>query len=318
MSARAWSESLVATVVTLALCEGALRLAGYGPWAPFETFEGLPRMSDPHASLGWVNRPGRHTVELGGRTVTVTVDERGDRATPPSGGPRSVGLYGGSYLFGFGLDDTEVVSTHLAAARPDLTVRNHAVPGYGTLQSVTALEERVRSSGGCGEDVVVYGLTELHDGRNVAAWSWLHALERSARDQGWTVVPTAQWDGERLVVGEPVTYRHWSASERSAIVNRAEHARNALHDRFLRTKAETTVQLVLRFREIVEVCGGAFRVALLDAPTRSAVYLRRFAEEGVDVIDLRHPHFPEWSIPGDGHPDARVHADWARRLAEVL
>ncbi|MCB9674376.1 MAG: hypothetical protein H6737_04620 [Alphaproteobacteria bacterium] len=303
-----WIEPVVAGLLALFACEGALRCAGLGPWRPFESFANVPTLSASDPALGWVNAPG--TFVLNGTPVTIAAD--GTRGPTAEEG-RSVGLFGGSYAFGYGLGDADVLTAVLQALRPDLSVRNHAVPGYGTLQSVLLYESLADPP-----HDVIYGLVELHDGRNAAAWSWLHALERASRGQAWVAVPGAWWDGESLVYAAPIAYHHWAASERSALIDRLEHARNAVHDRFLRTKAETTVRLVLRFRDAVQADGGRFRVALLDAPTRHPHYLARFAEEGVDVLDLRHPQLPAWSIPGDGHPDARVHRDWGTALAEAL
>ncbi|MCO4747326.1 MAG: hypothetical protein KC912_21180, partial [Proteobacteria bacterium] len=207
--------------------------------------------------------------------------------------------------------EDQVVSVQLADRRPDLAVRNHGVPGYGTLQS-QALEASVGQ-----EAVVVYGLIDLHDARNAGAWSWLAGLERASRGQAWVQSPAAWWDGEALQYGEPTGYRHWELSESVALVALVERSVIAVHDRFLRTKSETTVRLVMKFRDQVEARGGRFAVALLHAPQRESFYLRRLGEEGVELLDLRHEAIDRWSL-ADGHPDARVHADWAERLAETL
>lgn len=114
-------------------------------------------------------------------------------------------------------------------------------------------------------------------------------------------------------------YRHWPWSEELALVDLAERARVEVHDRTLGDLPEATVQLILRFQRTVEADGGRFVVALLDAPRRAPFYLERLTEEGVEIHDLRDPKYPaDWVVPGDGHPDARIHRDWAEQLAETL
>lgn len=298
-------------LTTLIICELGLRGVGVGPWKAFQTFEELPAMSSPHVQLGWVNRPGQYRYKIGGRVVDMQIAADGRRGRP---GPSEVGLFGGSFVFGFGLSDHEVMSAQLEDQRPDLQVANHGVPGYGTLQALLRYRDMDAPP-----PVVVYGLVELHEGRNVGAWSWLHALDRARRGHHWVATPAVRWEGEALRNLGPVEYRHWAWSETSALVDLFERARIEVHDRTLGDLPEATVQLILRFRGQVDRDGGRFVVALLDAPRRATFYLERLEEEGVEVLDLRHPRYPrEWVVPGDGHPDARVHRDWGQQLAGAL
>lgn len=302
----------MALVLTLVLAELGLRALGQGPWTPFETFATLPRMSDPHPALGWVNRPGDHLQPTGEGPVRVHIAADGSRGPPPTAGGTPVDLYGGSFVFGFGLPDDQTLGARLAALRPDLAVRDRAVPGYGTLQSLLAYERGPREPG-----FVVYGLVELHDGRNVGARSWRHALDRASRGQAWAAPPSARWDGTELIFTPPLPWRHSPAAEHLALADAAERAWIGLLDRGLRTKSETTVQLVRAFRDRVEGDGGRFVVALLEAPTRAAFYQRRLAAEGVALLDLRDADRPDRALP-DGHPDALSQDRWARALAAVL
>lgn len=286
----------------LLLTEGFLRVTGRGPWRPFAALLDVPTVSAPDAELGWVNHAGVHAWPAGG---TTTIDPAGVRAPGRQSGHRVV-LLGGSFLFGFGLDDADVVSTGLEALRPDLQVENRSVPGYGTLQSLL-LAERLDLH----DTTVVYGFLELHEGRNAAVPSWLRALDRSPGAQGWARTPRASWDGEQLVFEPPVGRTHWWSSEHVALVDAGERAWVGLLDRLHRTKAETTVRLVERLDERVAAQGGRFLVALIDVPTRRSFYTHRFAE--LTTVDL-----PVGATLPDGHPDASTHARWAEQLAEVL
>ena len=304
---------ILVLVLSLAVCELGLRGLGAGPWRPFDTFENLPVMSAPHPRLGWVNRPGSYRYVVGDRSVQVEIGPAGERGEEGGSVP-DVGLFGGSFVFGFGLSDHEILSAELQRLRSDLEVANYGVPGFGTLQAAERYAEMEHPP-----PLVMYGLVELHEARNVGSWSWLHALDRARRGHHWVATPAARWDGEELRALGLVEYRHWAWSEKSAVVDLVERALVQVHDRTLGDLPEATVQLILRFRQRVEGSGGRFVVALLDAPRRADFYLERLGEEGVEVLDLRHPRYPaDWKIPGDGHPDARVHRDWAKQLAENL
>lgn len=316
MSVRAQARLLLlvlSTLLSVLVAEGLLRALDVGPWRPFAALADVPVLTTPHPTIGWVNRPGTYRYRPSPQApdpVRVTIDAEARRqVTGPDRG-RVVDLYGGSFIFGFGLDDSEVVSARLAVARPDLQIRNHAVPGYGTVQA------RLLSATQPTPDVVVYGLVELHDARNVAARTWLHGLERAGSHHPWHGVPWAVWDGRALHEHPPASWRHWPLSEWSAVVHLVERASLDLRDRTLNTKTETTVQTVLRWRD--EVMPARFVVALLHAPSRHRAYLRRFSEEGVEVIDLREHGYPEHTVPGDGHPAALVHQRWADTLSGAL
>jgi hypothetical protein len=291
------------------------RAIGVEPWHTVDWFGDMPTMATEHPTLGWVNRPGSHRYhQVDGREITVNIAPDGRRQTPTSSHDSSIALFGGSFMFGFGLSDHETAPAQLAEHRPDVSVSNYSVPGYGTLQALGRYREADVDA-----DVVVYGLVDLHDGRNAPARSWLRALEQTGPDRPWVTVPGARWDGHSLMLSPPTSYRHWALSEQLAVVELAERAAVATYDQTqYRTKSETTVQLVRVWRDEVEGAGGRFVVAMLYAPNRSAYYQGRMAAENIELLDLQDPAFPEAAIPGDGHPDASVHARWGKAMAESL
>jgi hypothetical protein len=302
---------LIASVVlALAAVEGGLRLTGLGPWRAFASFDAMPTLTVADAELGWVNRPGDYAyTRPDGADVRVHITPSGARGARDQG---RTWIMGGSFAYGFGVTDAQTVTAQLDRLRPDLQAVNRAVPGYGTAQSALLW----RRLGGPAD--VVYGLTDLHDGRNVAAGAWLHTLDRAGPHHDWAGVPAAEWDGQRLQRRPPQRYRHWPLSESIALVDLVERATLRVQDRLLRTKSETTMQLVREWRDAVEAQGGSFVVALLHAPDRERYYRRRLQELGVRFIDIQDPRFPDAAIPEDGHPDETIHAAWAAALAEAL
>ncbi len=287
-------RALVVCAALLLVAEGGLRASGRGPWRPFDDLQPLPTLPDPE--LGWRNRPGLQPL----------IQPDGSRGQPRAEGTPVV-LLGGSFVYGLGLADEDALHGRLQVERPDLSVRNHGVPGYGTVQSLL-LARRLPLDGA----TVVYGLVELHEARNVAAPSWRRGLDRAAQGETWGV-PSAHWDGTRLHFLPPRSYHHWALSERVALVDAAERAWVGLLDWGTAHKTETTVQLIRALRDEVEARGGRFLVATLDLPTQRAFYVRRLDEAGIDHLDLP----VEGRLP-DGHPDAATHRAWARALGSAL
>lgn len=309
-------------LVGLALAEGLLRVAGVRPWTPFESFAQVPVMTEAHPELGWVNRPGRYRYPAGpgdAPTVEVTIGPDGARGAGPSPCEgEALWMMGGSFVYGFGVSDGGTLPAAIAEALPGRCVLNYGVPGYGTVQARGLYQVLVASQSP--PQAVVYGLIEYHDARNVAADSWLAALDRAKGGNPWVTVPGVRWDGATLSEPLPRRYAHWERSESLVVAYLLERAYLAFTDMFTSSKTETTVQIVRRWRAEVEATGGRFVVALLFAPTAGPTYVRRLGEEGVEVIDLRQGGYPapRFQVPGDGHPNEAAHRQWAAALAEAL
>lgn len=303
----------IATAVALLVAEAALRGLGSGPWRPFDDLSHTPVMASPDPALGWTNRPGAYRYDDGARPVQVTIGPDRARVVPGPAGDRATWLMGGSFVFGFGLSDDDTIAARLQATRPDLALSNLAVPGWGTVQSAGWFDTHPGPV-----EHVVYGLVDLHDARNAAAWAWLHALDRSGSTHAWKAVPSVWWDGTTLHRRPPRAYRHWSLSEDVALVDLGERAWLRLWDRYEGRKSEATVQCVLAWRDAVAARDATLTVVLLHAPRRAEYYLRRLHEEGMPLHDLRDPDFPASGALPDGHPDAGLAARWANQLAALL
>jgi hypothetical protein len=132
---RRWPRRLavaaLAVLVLLAAGEAALRIGLGGA-----TF--TPRVFEPNDGVAHYRlAAGMHTsVRQFGRTVTVSTDAEGHRATPgfvaSPGAPLRVHLVGDSQVFGWGLSDDETLAARLQRLLgPGVQVVNHGVPGFG-------------------------------------------------------------------------------------------------------------------------------------------------------------------------------------------
>ena len=97
--------------------------------------------------------------------VAYTFDEHHRRQVPVEGiaqRPRFIALFGGSFAFGEGVNDSETLACYLAELAPSFCVYNYGFSGYGPQQALVLLSdegfpEQVSQSEGLGIYVMVPG-----------------------------------------------------------------------------------------------------------------------------------------------------------------
>ena len=91
---------------------------------------------ESHPELGWFHQKNKMALQkVVDKTVTIHTDSQGFRGTREyplerAGGVRLLAV-GDSFVFGFGVEDSEVFTARLEAMQPGLEVPNLAVAGYG-------------------------------------------------------------------------------------------------------------------------------------------------------------------------------------------
>ena len=134
--------AVASILFALALGEGVVRVAGLG---------GVTRsrgpLHDNDPELGWICARGVDTrYELPGSfDVRVRCNELGlrDLDTPElakPAGQRRVAVLGDSFMWGFGVENEELLSEQLEALLPDTEAISFAANGYGTIQSLLRFE----------------------------------------------------------------------------------------------------------------------------------------------------------------------------------
>jgi hypothetical protein len=303
--------------------ELVLRAVGRGPWRERAHADDVPRMHEPDPELGWRNRPGAYVF---GRDapIRMTFWPDGSRATAPE--PRGAGpvvaLVGDSFTQGWAVSDAQTFGWTLQERLPHARVRNWGSAGYGTTQSLLALR-RLLGAGGEPPRVAVYGFSDFHEGRNVAAAAWLHDLSEVAH-RGHVAVPYATLGASgALLFHPPARYPAWPLHRHSAVIAALERL-TADVDARTRTAAARAVteRLLLELDRVVRDAGGRLLVVTLSQwmPGSFGHYGRLLARHGVASADCRHPEFlsPAMQVPGYGHPNATMHAHWAGCIERAL
>ena len=320
----------VATLFALAVAEVGLRIAGRSPWHdPQRAFRNPPVLAhDP--VLGWRTRPGVWWFGPYGKEqhwVSATIWPDGSRATGPAPAPDrpEILLVGCSFTMGWAVADDETWAWKLQELEPRVRITNRGVGGYGTYHALLLLEERLRA--GERPAAILYGYVFLHDDRNVASANNLLGISMYSLE-GMARTPYATLDPAGHVVRHPPTaWPAWPLHERLALVNEVERVYVEVGAR-RRTGAafDTTNRLVAEMADVTRRNGIPFAMVNLlgHGPAFRPAQLDFMREHGIPVLDCDAARAPELKdgklhiIPDDGHPDAVVHAWWARCVSAEM
>jgi hypothetical protein len=308
----------MSSAVALLAIEVGLRAVGFGPWRYQTGDRNEPHVFEPDPELGWRARSGTYEFPPwapGGASIRFTIWPDGDRATrpgPPPGADERQRLVfvGDSFTQGWAVSDEAAYPWRVQQRRPREVVVNLATGGYGTYQSLLALE-RYFARGGRAK-MVLYGFLTFHDERNIADPRWLKAMTKFAR-RDMVALPFVTLDSEGALSRRPSTrYPDWPLKERSAIVRMAQDAYALFGVGSHAPRDVVTLRLVEALRDTAAKHGAGFLAVLLGLPepgvkARAAAFRAAKIPTLDCVVDLP----PERLVPGEGHPDAGVHADWA-------
>lgn len=315
----------VAALLTLAGAEAIVRatLLVEPPRRPFD--DGLPVLQEPDAELGWRNKAGSVVWpgqgEDGGKDIRMTFWADGLRATSPAPAfdrPHVI-VIGCSYTQGWAVTDEETYAWRLQAKFPSYAFLNFGTAGYGTYQSLLALE-RYFAAGHSPPVAVIYGIIDHHEVRNVAPAGWLNALATASRAGPLSVPFVTVGPNGSLERHRRDGARTWPLRSRLASVA-------ALEDRLLEWRAQGRVEqgraateaLLIELQRVTKAHHSRLLVTILESRDEPRAHYSSFmAAQGIEAVDCTVPKQEELQVPGYNHPDRRINALWAECLASRL
>ncbi len=320
-----WTATVLLSLVLAAgVAEGIARLAHFQAFRVQQSAYIGWAQRDP--VLGWRNNPGVYPASEGDHQLMTFLPD-GSRATgAPAGKDTSVLILGCSFTSGYGVRDQETYAALLQQRFPAERVRNFAVSGYGTYQSLLLLKELVEQRG-YRPRLVIYPFMGMHPGRNVLTYQMLESF-RAFGGQRFPPPHVELHDGT-LTAYPPYVVPNWPLEQQSALVSLLHDAylRNTLagHERY---QVEVTRQLIQQMKQVSEKAGARFVVVTLwngkDPWRRFPTKLVTDAihQDGIEEFDITYngpeTRFQKLLVGGYGHPGPIIHQWWAYRIGDWL
>ncbi|MFK7926445.1 MAG: hypothetical protein AB8H47_31140 [Bacteroidia bacterium] len=315
-------------LVTLLLLEAALWLLAYRPYQhqSFRVEASPSNWLEGDSIMGFRLGVGEFTLSINeGLHFKTTHLASGRRSLglSPESSSLKVDLYGCSYTYGYGLDDSLTMGWRLAAALPNARVRSWAVPGYGSTQALLQLQKQMRQLDT--PDVVVIAYASFHDERNS-----LNAEFRRGLSLGFSQNTDSQhiqsFRYPYLDANDQIQYqawgglyKHWPGRSYSALIN-AVQSSTEFWQKANRDKAKRSGTVLT---QIAQLCGLAGIEMIFFPLTEDEATQQLLSQmEAIELsildasLDLSQTQFQNY--PYDTHPNARAHAHYAGALLEYL
>jgi hypothetical protein len=279
-----------AVVAALLVSELILRTNNWGRIERWAASEEPLRRADP--LLGWVNMPDRVGVDhFGGSTIVYAVDSDGRRIAGPGHAidPRrpSILFTGESIMLGFRLNWPNSVAARLESATGLQSV-NIAVNGYGTDQELMRLRQELPRFTHPAAVVALFTPTLLERSLDMHRPHLDTALHWHRARPAWRL--------ERVM--KNVFLYHSIAQIDAGLA--MTHATLGAIVAEARARGAIPIILVPEFGP--------------ESPVERK--LRERALAGLPFVRVELD--PAWSIPGDGHPDARANLAMGRAVLSAL
>ncbi|MEM7363411.1 MAG: hypothetical protein AAF525_05270 [Pseudomonadota bacterium] len=313
----------IGLVVAFVIFEIGLRLSGTVPMKlrPERNPEFV--LIAKHPRWGWQNRPGQfpfvHADPTFNGVAVATINPDGGRScagSTDSDNKSTLLLLGGSFTFGWAVDDSQVLSCLLQNQRKT-EVTNWAVAGFGTYQSMLVMEDRLANHP---VERVIYGFYDHHEDRNIATGTWRYSLNVY---QGRTDVEvpyvSLSADGSlirQLPLGQvELPLRRWFSTPvlfERVIMRWNDRER-------IDNKQMITFKLIETMATSAKSVGASFTFVVLNAnEVIRQAYSEHLRANNIDFIDCHQTLTPANAVPVDGHPDASVHRAWAKCIDRHL
>ncbi|MGB0525882.1 MAG: hypothetical protein ACPGJS_23080 [Flammeovirgaceae bacterium] len=333
ISFKALGYFLYVSVVTVIMLEILLRLLLYEPYHfyPFSIHSEPQACVFPDSIYGFRLNSGTYTVTINkGLHFKTTHNKQGQRMTNrPSQSEYTIQLHGCSYTYGFGIADSLTVAYQLQERlKPTISVENHAVLGYGNVQSYHAIQAAIQA--GNQPDLVIINYASFHDDRNVLTPMYRKDLKNGFANADSSMhvryqqlrFPYVKWQNNQLTFcwdRWDHIYQNWIGREHSALINLLQ----TIADKWSISRFKKEEWTNLLFKEIHQLCTQHHIKLLVTGITqnhRTEELLFYCQQQGIPTlnisVDLLDVQFN--NLPFDTHPNGNAHTHFATALAQYI
>lgn len=310
-------------VVTLLLLEAALWLLGYRPYRheSFQVSANPSNWLEGDSSLGFRLGVGEYELSINEKLdfQTTHLEDRRRRVGPQlkADSLLKIDLYGCSYAYGYGLEDSLTMAWQIAAALPNAHLRNWAVPGYGTTQALLQLQNQLAQLDT--PDVVVIAYASFHAQRNSLNAEFRRGLSlgfsQNTDPEHLTSFRYPYLDQEGQIQHQPWQglYAHWTGRSYSALINAVQSSTEFWLSNNRKKEARTEILLTR-----IALLGKTAGIKMIYFPLTQDKATRQMQAKAEALgytifdaaLDLTQTQFQNY--PYDTHPNALAHTHYAK------
>ena len=320
---------LICAELVLQLFHGAYQVTPY-------SISSKPQLClNCHQTRGFGLSPGKFQVSINQKVnFTCTIGKDSSRITKPASdtlaGKPEIHIHGCSFAFGMGVDDTLTYPYLLQSKHNNLNIKNLAVPGNGTLQTLLGLKEQLKNKEL--PDAIILNYASFHDERNVLNLNYREALFYGFKHANQQIEPLFKEckfpyafldkNPKKLkfnYIDWNNLYSHWKYRDVLASVNFIQTTRENFQ--ILQENDHKITRLLLR--QIHLLCQENdidLVVALMTSDMPSSIiktYCKTLNIKTIDLnLDLASPRYT--NLPYDSHPNALAHKEYAERISSAI
>jgi hypothetical protein len=211
------------------ITEVTIRWFGLKPMnkSPFEFSVSPMPYSKKDSTYGYVFMPGRFNIAYAnGFSFSATHDMRGYRvvdATVSDTLP-TLGLFGCSFAYGQGVEDTQTMAYFLQRKTKTYKVKNYAVGGYGTVQQCLRLKQLLNDS--ILPKAVIFTYASFHHERNAGSRKYIKLVAWGSGGKAANVELPC-WNNKNELYYSSVNYPLLGACGQSALINTVDDLVNS-------------------------------------------------------------------------------------------
>ncbi len=332
-------DVLVISLITILILEIVLRMIGYRPFyfEPFSIQSSPQACLIPHSKLGLSLEDGIFSVRLNDSLEYTTTHKNNYRISineQKKDSLKQIQIYGCSFAYGMGEDDDKIFSSFLQEKLiDDYDINNLAVPGYGTIQSLLQLQDRIQQN-----DIpqkVILAYASFHDQRNVLSPYYREHLYYGFLNMNSKIAdlfhqkldncqfPYASLDNQELKIQYQKInqiYNPLPLRNKLACMNAFQNFLNYRTHQSL-NENQVSINIIEKMNQLCQENQIDFVVFSIVKDDVTSQTLEQLRKKGVQTLDigldiLNNNDFNHQPI--DSHPNEKAHRIYAERLFQYL
>ena len=323
---------LVSLIISLIFVEIFLRAFVIKPWKNISIND--PSIFKPDPILGWLAKKGTYEflpADINGEKFTMSFNDSGNRKNGNfnNNSKNKILIIGGSFAQGWGVNDKETFSFKLQKKYKNYKIYNFGQGGYGTIQSYLLLKDKI--SNNIKPKLIIYGIIQHHEYRNIAHAGWLKMLAQYS-NRGHVYTPYGSiGKNNKLTIHKPIGYLNLPLREMSSIITLIEKVYMKLSSRdrvYIKSKSgkktkqqsSVTKKTILKMKNFSEQSGSDFILVNLDwsGSFKKENYENFFKKNGIKFVNCALPSNEKYILPSDYHPNETAHTYFKDCLADYI